>query len=724
MAKEEKVKKRSHAAHLYLIPFLYILLISLFLYLHFTRTMEYKEQIGYIALKGEVKRINLKDNQNFSTLTATINGFTLNFSKDSGLWMYEKDIPFRGELLGYRTFPEGVEISLSRGLLLRILSAGGPNPKITVYPIFTDPQENITTLRIPVSLASQTTVKDIENLPITAFQFQAAENPATYFLSLPQGSRYDKTSRSIELTKKDGIWGEVVFEKAPEGISDPFVYWFEKEERGISENEFSEKVERYLQKAYSGWQSTRYRQNTGSWTVREGSPSFKETLSAAYLAEALKRGNYRNALTMIQQASARNTNQLSLFTAPYLGNLRSISESQTEKDLLRLRNITESLKRRDPKVFLEPMIVQFLLDRGPYSHLKELYSLGETIFKESQDSTIKIGLLSAYLEGLLLNPEVGKLFEFAEEIPQTEIFRNLYSVDKSLYFMIQNRIDLFESIKVGRLLMDFGRMKQEPFFTSLGRVMIVSALETSDDLGFMPRTITIQQGKISQRQGTLIPEEIYQFLTDQKYYPHQISLYSSLSPGAWIWTIADINYLRMERNEFRIGITFPEGEIHHMVIQGIKPFQSIQIYGIPWKSDPYFENYTAGWVYNRDTETLLVKLRHRAENEEMVIIFGQGSPEPEPEQPQPSQETGSRTESRSAPAATAAPAIQPPPRNPPPVQEKPSPEEEPAQPETPESSAEQSRETSQKQEETSILTIPVKNQNPLGNLIPFIPGSS
>jgi hypothetical protein len=72
----------------------------------------------------------------------------------------------------------------------------------------------------------------------------------------------------------------------------------------------------------------------------------------------------------------------------------------------------------------------------------------------------------------------------------------------------------------------------------------------------------------------------------------------------------------------RITASFPQGDTHYMVIKGIKPFGRIQIYGMDFRTDPRFETYnSSGYRYEAETETLFLKMRHKAEYEDVVIWF-------------------------------------------------------------------------------------------------------
>ena len=67
-----------------------------------------------------------------------------------------------------------------------------------------------------------------------------------------------------------------------------------------------------------------------------------------------------------------------------------------------------------------------------------------------------------------------------------------------------------------------------------------------------------------------------------------------------------------------------------MIIRGIRPFYRIQVYGIDFRSDPRFEIYnSSGYVYDERTRTLLLKIKHKKDDEDIVLFLGR-PPEPVP----------------------------------------------------------------------------------------------
>ena len=71
-----------------------------------------------------------------------------------------------------------------------------------------------------------------------------------------------------------------------------------------------------------------------------------------------------------------------------------------------------------------------------------------------------------------------------------------------------------------------------------------------------------------------------------------------------------------------ITIDFPETYTHYVIINGIQAFRTIYIYEMAFRMDPRFETYnSSGYVYNENTGTLYVKLKHKQDVEEIILLF-------------------------------------------------------------------------------------------------------
>ena len=89
--------------------------------------------------------------------------------------------------------------------------------------------------------------------------------------------------------------------------------------------------------------------------------------------------------------------------------------------------------------------------------------------------------------------------------------------------------------------------------------------------------------------------------------------------------------LEKTADEYNFDIDFPNGDTHYLIIKGIPQFNSIYIYDMAFRTDPRFETYnSSGYVYKKSTETLLLKSRHKAQNEKVKLVYRETRPAPAP----------------------------------------------------------------------------------------------
>jgi hypothetical protein len=181
--------------------------------------------------------------------------------------------------------------------------------------------------------------------------------------------------------------------------------------------------------------------------------------------------------------------------------------------------------------------------------------------------------------------------------------------------------DLYESILMGKALMEAGRALSRDSYDAIGRALIFAALDLSDAQGFLPGRVRIQNGKIESTGDAISPQSIYDLLPGSDYMPKEYPLYAYLYPGSWLWTASRIAGVKIDDTQHRFLFSFPVGDTHYLLIQGVRPLSSMIMHGIPWKSDPEYFRYTDGWAYDEETQTLYVKLTHRLETEELVLNY-------------------------------------------------------------------------------------------------------
>jgi hypothetical protein len=162
-------------------------------------------------------------------------------------------------------------------------------------------------------------------------------------------------------------------------------------------------------------------------------------------------------------------------------------------------------------------------------------------------------------------------------------------------------------------------------WAEIGRSLVLSIIALSESSG--PLTVA-SDGSIAGSPGgsVLSSGRVYRLLRQGEYQPRAVSI-GRASGGIWTWTVASAVRAAYSQNEegntiLDISVSFPAGETHYMIIRGIRPFIQLQLYDIPFRTDPQFERYdSSGWSYSASEQTLVLKMKHRISTEHIEIFY-------------------------------------------------------------------------------------------------------
>jgi preprotein translocase subunit SecE len=110
---------------------------------------------------------------------------------------------------------------------------------------------------------------------------------------------------------------------------------------------------------------------------------------------------------------------------------------------------------------------------------------------------------------------------------------------------------------------------------------------------------------------------------DNWYYPHIKLINSTGRNAVWAWTCSkDITYQKDTDGSLLLTLDFPLEYTHYVIFKGIPVFEQIFIYDMAFRTDPRFETYnSSGYVYKPESETLLLKSRHKTQLEEIKMSY-------------------------------------------------------------------------------------------------------
>jgi hypothetical protein len=223
-------------------------------------------------------------------------------------------------------------------------------------------------------------------------------------------------------------------------------------------------------------------------------------------------------------------------------------------------------------------------------------------------ATQATGIISVYSTLLPVWPVQAALLEpvIAECL---DTIAGSASLDKERLFVSEGEqpLDLMQSVETGAALISYGQAAQSPVHVHAGQLIINSACighENEFDLAALG--------------------ELYRPLNkNNPFYPWFVLLADRPEGPVWAWTVAaSISYQQDAAGNITLTIDYPAGEAHYLIISGIPAFQSIEIYNIPYRTDPRFETYnSSGYVYDETTQTLLLKSRHRSQRESIRLLY-------------------------------------------------------------------------------------------------------
>lgn len=362
----------------------------------------------------------------------------------------------------------------------------------------------------------------------------------------------------------------------------------------------------------------------------------EQTLTA-YVAEMGRSGKFAEALTDAPARTLPKSGRTYL-SNPFYGSVRETHAGLAAADANKRKRYEELIADSSPAFFEHDDVVPFLTDRASVRSREGLFRMIETVEPSSLTVRQAAGLLAVFLDCERYYPERTVLFEALLPHCEKRITESLLLVDGGLYISNEGSyIDTLDSLAIARVLARYG-VEHSSMWQSVARMMVTSLLQYSGASAGLPVGFTVEGSKTTQPEitaddsGMLDAGVLYPLLMpDNSWYPHAQSLATQAEPGMWAWTCAQsIEVEKMTVQSLVLRIRFPKEQTHYITLHGIKPFYRIEMYGVPFRSDPRFEMYnSAGYAYDSESGVLYIKMKHKSEYE--IIHLSLGSP---PYQPQ------------------------------------------------------------------------------------------
>jgi hypothetical protein len=442
-----------------------------------------------------------------------------------------------------------------------------------------------------------------------------------YLIEVPDGSM-SPDHRSIDLPLLRGHIAPVLLSKAEEETSATSVRFMEQ--AAMDPAVFKSAISDYRDKVWKGLSSGRFVPETVQWKNVSGNAAFSEAALTVYLAEAWSRGVGTSALERVSSANTLHPSSLTYLSVPFLGHTTARMKAFEESDMVEIKRVEKLVQDKSPALLEKPNLVHFLLDRAPYSLAQDAFLVVQNMDLGSLSTAQTVGGLAAWAEGEdLFTSEENPFAKFAG-IAEKEILPSVVKAGEGFFLTTASdgSCVLATSIRAGWALIRLGESTGKTMFTGIGQSLVLGALQLADDSGFLPKTVVVRNGSIVSRTDTLSPEDAYPLVAGNPYYPHEVSFFKEAGPGAWIWTCSPSVTVSATPERMIWSMEFPEQGVHYLAAYGVKPFTTMQLYGLNYPMDPDFENYNAsGYLYRRASNVVYFKMRHKSKTEEIRMIY-------------------------------------------------------------------------------------------------------
>jgi hypothetical protein len=347
----------------------------------------------------------------------------------------------------------------------------------------------------------------------------------------------------------------------------------------------------------------------------------------------------------------------------YLGNLDQAYRLLNADEREKLSRLTKQINEKSLAFLLEPKVFEYFAIRGNTNLFNSALELVRTIDSSILALDIIPGIFEGYSAWRTFRPETENPFEgLIDNCCQviSDLLRK--TSDGGWVFVYNEDGDNLQTgssgqqagssvpefnLRLGKAILVYAEAAHNNLWAGIGRSLILSAIATAGETDESPST-------------ELTNAKLYRILSPLDTYPRAMGTGAS-SGDIWAWTSAQAVSSSQQGDILDINVTFPAGETHYMIIQGIRSFSRIQLYGMDFRTDPQFERYdSSGWTYSTQEQTLLVKMKHRSSVETIRIIYRE-APRPVVVVPEPvveeSRETEIETETSAVPIVPFVPFV-------------------------------------------------------------------
>lgn len=373
-------------------------------------------------------------------------------------------------------------------------------------------------------------------------------------------------------------------------------------------------------------------------TMRDPSQG-NETAVIAYLAEQAARGNYADALKKIPD-SFRNSSRRTYLSAPFFNSLVSMNRSLSMVTENMRGIIQNAVAQQNLAVFGNTVLTDYMLRESTNADVRSLAALPAALADfaptvEQASNILRVYVALAKASSALADSLAPVIPACLSAVQDACVFEN----DTLRLTEKESPLPFLQTVETGKSLLDYGAYRADQACQTCGRLLVNTAFAQASD------------------QNTRTLAELYPLLVENSFYPHYSLLGTFGTNKVWAWSAArSLSYAEQSGGDTgTITIDFPAGDTHYLIIKGIRPFEGIEIYGMPFRTDPRFESYnSSGYVYDEQTQTLFLKSRHKTAREIIRLMYRRPHVE---SQPAPTHQSAAQSDDSASHSSAPAQAV-------------------------------------------------------------------
>ncbi|MGP1437553.1 MAG: hypothetical protein ACTTKH_00605 [Treponema sp.] len=354
-----------------------------------------------------------------------------------------------------------------------------------------------------------------------------------------------------------------------------------------------------------------------------------EKTLVSFVAENAKRGFFTSTIEKYP-ISLLPKNKRTLLSSLYYGGLIESYKIKMIEDEEEIKTISTKLNNKDYSLFEHSSLLTFLTNREEHTLVNNIFEFIETIDEKNMTALQLANVLQFsidYKKAYGIEKNIENITKKCEKA----LLEKLFAIEDMLYiYTRENMVDSLDTFNIAKILINYGNEVSNELLKGTGYLLFNSLYSFTQDPSFFPSSFSVKQDE-NKKEGLMASDTLiigadilyHIFFPENTWYTHELSLIHGENRSIFALTCAkDIRIKKHSDNAILFEVNFQKGASHYVMLQGIEKFNDIKIHDIHFRTDPHFETYdSSGYVYNQNTKTLYLKLKHREEIETVELNF-------------------------------------------------------------------------------------------------------